>query len=62
MDEFSFELGEKREDIEDEPATLGTSVDVLLQRFELDPSLLQCIHVVYQVANGATEAVEPPDH
>jgi len=61
-DEVPFEFSEGREDVEDEPAAGGAGVDVLLEEFEFDASLLQCVHVVDQMAYGSAEAVEAPNH
>ena len=60
-DEVAFELGQGREDGEDELAARGGGVDRLLKAAEPDPALGQAGDGVDQVPQGAAEAVEFPD-
>lgn len=60
--EVAFEFGEGYEDIEHESNIRGRGVDVLLQRFEIDTSLLQRAHVIDEVSYGLAEPVESPNH
>lgn len=61
-DEVSFEFGEGGKDVEHEPTAGRAGVYVLLQGFELNALLLQCVHVVDEMADGPAETVHPPDH
>jgi hypothetical protein len=60
-DEVAFELGQGREDVEDELAARGGGVDRLLEAPEPDPLLGQAGDGVDQMPQRAAEAVEFPD-
>ena len=60
-DEVAFELGQGREDMEDELAAGGGGVDRLLEAAEPDPAVGEAGDGVDQVPEGAAEAVEFPD-
>lgn len=61
-DEVTLKLCQGSKDVEHEPATGRTGVDILLQGVELDALLLQRVHVVNQVTAGPPQSVQPPDH
>jgi hypothetical protein len=60
-DEVAFELGQGREDVEDELAAGGGGVDRLLQAAEPDAAPGQAGDGLDQVPQGAAEAVQLPD-
>ena len=57
-DEVAFELGQGREDVEDELATGGGGVDRLLEAAKADAAVGQAGDGVDQVPQGAAEPVE----
>jgi hypothetical protein len=59
--EVAFELGQGREDVEDELAAGGGGVDRLLEAAEPDPAVGQAADGVDQVPQRAAEAVQLPD-
>ena len=60
-DEVTFELGQGREDVEDELAAGGGGVDRLLEAAEPDAAVGQAGDGVDQVAQRPAEPVEFPD-
>jgi hypothetical protein len=60
-DEVAFELGQGREDVEDELAAGSGGIDRLLEAAEPDAARSQAGDGVNEVPEGAAEAVEFPD-
>src|SRR5205807_10144780 len=60
-DDRTFELGERRGDVEDERAHRRCRVDRLGERNEFDAALAELIDEGYQVFDGSAESVEAPD-
>jgi hypothetical protein len=60
-DQVAFELGQGREDVEDELAARSGGVDLLLEAAEPDFAVGQAGDGVDQVPQGPAEAVEFPD-
>ena len=61
-DEIPFKLSERSEDMEDELATAGGGVDLLLQRAEANAPVLESPDGVDQMRQRAAQPVQPPDH
>src|SRR5512135_2267773 len=61
-DEVPLELGQGREDVEDQLPAAGRRVDTLLEASEADLPFLELPHGLDQVPDAATQAVELPDH
>jgi len=60
-DQVAFELGQGREQVDDELAAGSGGVDRLLQAPEPDPALSQAGDRADQMAQGAAEPVELPN-
>ena len=60
-DEVPLELGQGREDVEDQLPAAGRRVDALLEAPEADLPFLELPHGVDQVPDAAAQAVELPD-
>ena len=60
-DEVAFDLGQGREDVEQELAAWGGGVDRLLPAPEPDPTFGEAGDGVDEMTEGAAEAVEFPD-
>jgi hypothetical protein len=61
-DDLPLELGQGPEEVEDQPAAGGGGVDGLAQGAEPDPAGVEIGDHLDQVAQGAAEAVQAPDH
>ncbi len=61
LDEVPFELRQRGEDVEHEPATGRGGVDGLLQGPEPDAALGESVQLIDEVPDGPTEPVESPD-
>src|SRR4029450_6851930 len=61
-DQVAFELGQGREHMEDQLAARGGGINRLLQPPEADATVGLPSDRVDQVAQGAAEAVQLPDH
>jgi hypothetical protein len=58
--QIAFELGERREDVEDVTAAAGRRVERLLQAAEADLSLLERVDAFDEIAERASEPIELP--
>lgn len=59
-DQVTLKLGQRREDMEDQPASRRSGVDRLLQRPEPDAAFGQHVQLIDQVPNGPAQPVKPP--
>src|SRR6516165_5594122 len=61
-DEFSFELSESAEEVEDELATCRPGIDPFAERAEAHLPGVKFGHDVNQMAQASAEPVEPPNN
>src|SRR3954463_10952832 len=61
-DDVPLELGQGREDVEDQLPAAGRRVDALLEAAEADLPLLELPDGLDQVPEAPAQAVELPDH
>src|SRR4051795_2926008 len=60
-DQIPLKLSQSAKNVEDQLATAGGGVDLLLQGPEANTALLQVPDGVDQMRQGAAEAIQPPD-
>jgi hypothetical protein len=61
-DQVAFELGQGREQMEDELAARGGGIDRFLETPETDAAVAEAGDGIDQVAQGATQPIKPPHH